>query len=420
MTDDALLDRATIEAALDAAGEGPLLIALSGGGDSTALLHLLTERVGAPRLAAAIVDHALRDGSDAEAEQARARAAALGVAVVVVRLDWPNGRVLAQQTARERRYAALCAEARCIGARVLLAGHTRDDQAETVLMRARAKSGWRGLAAMRAIAPMPFWPEGRGLTLARPLLQARRGALRDYLRARGAVWSDDPSNENTAFARVRARARLAELEAEGVETVRLARLAERVRPLVDKLDREAGALIGEAARFEAGRILVSQARWRGGRELRRRALSALIAAAAGAAREPHAGAVARLEEGRAEAGFRGATLGGAVIAPAAGGFRLSRDTGALVGRAGVAPAAALPLPVGAEAVWDGRLALLAAEAGWAAACGEDGETPVLRRGETVLSLADAEACGLVSASWLLAEHAAHVLAVHTPLRAPVA
>ena len=87
---------------------------------------------------------------------------------------------------------------------------------ETVLMRAAAGSNWRGLAGMAPLAPVPLWPEGRGLMLARPLLGARREALRKMLRARGAEWIEDPANADPAFERVRARAALSALEAKGL------------------------------------------------------------------------------------------------------------------------------------------------------------------------------------------------------------
>src|SRR5512145_1318327 len=202
-----MLDRLTIERMGAAAGDGPIQLALSGGGDSVALLHLMIDQIGAPRVRAAVVDHALRAGSAADARRAHAFARALGVEAAVVTLAWPSaGAKRAQRAARQARYAALCDRARAIGARVIAAAHTADDQAETVLMRAAAGSNWRGLAGMAPLAPVPLWPEGRGLVLARPLLGARREALRTMLRARGAEWIEDPANADPTFERVRARA----------------------------------------------------------------------------------------------------------------------------------------------------------------------------------------------------------------------
>ncbi|MEJ0061346.1 MAG: tRNA lysidine(34) synthetase TilS [Terricaulis sp.] len=197
----ALLDEATLQHVQELSPAAPILIALSGGGDSTALLHLMRERFGRERVAAIVIDHALREGSSTDAVRAAAFAEALGVRAEIITLTWPGGPKRAQASARQARHRALCAAANRHGARIIATGHTLDDQAETLLMRAAAQSSWRGLAGMRAIAPAPVWPEGRGLLVARPLLNARRTALRDDLRARGAAWIEDPSNQNVAFAR---------------------------------------------------------------------------------------------------------------------------------------------------------------------------------------------------------------------------
>lgn len=76
-------------------------------------------------------------------------------------------------------------------------------------MRARQGSTWYGLGGMDRVAPSPVWPEGRGVRLIRPLLGIRREDLRAYLRARGLFWIDEPSNQDSAFERVRVRDRIA-------------------------------------------------------------------------------------------------------------------------------------------------------------------------------------------------------------------
>ena len=113
-------------------------------------------------------------------------------------LDWTSTEPRSQESARRKRYAALAAFARDQCAPILTA-HTADDQAETVLMRARAGSGWRGLAGIAAEASAPVWPEGRGVSLLRPLLHARRAELRAYLTGRGVDWIEDPANINVRF-----------------------------------------------------------------------------------------------------------------------------------------------------------------------------------------------------------------------------
>src|SRR5690606_29935538 len=157
-----------------AGGGAPVLIALSGGGDSVALLHLLADRFGPQRLRAAIVDHALREGSAADARRAAGFAEALGVGADILTLSWEGRANRGQQAARAARYRALCAFAREKGLELIAAAHTADDQAETVLMRAAAGSGWRGLAGAAPLAFAPGWPGGGGSTPARPPAAARR------------------------------------------------------------------------------------------------------------------------------------------------------------------------------------------------------------------------------------------------------
>jgi tRNA(Ile)-lysidine synthase len=397
-----MLDRLTIERIGAEAPAGPIFTALSGGGDSTALLHLMCEHFGAERLGAVIVDHALRAGSDADARRALESARALGVPAQILTLSWPAGAKRSQQAARQARYQALCGAARDAGARVIALGHTADDQAETVLMRAAAGSAWRGLAGIAPVAPAPVWPEGRGLLLARPLLAQRREDLRAFLRARGAAWIEDPANVNLGFKRVRVRERLAALEAAGLAPMRLAGLADCLRIRASQLDAMARALIDDAVRFDDDRIAIDRGLWRGECTVRRRALSVLLAAAAGAPRGPDARAVERLEARFAQPGFHGGTLGGAAIVALERSFLLTRDPGALSGRAGgAAPLAPLPLTPNREAVWDGRLALAPKEAGWAVLVEED--RPVLARGDERRPVATAQA------RWLLADRAAHLL-----------
>lgn len=399
---EAALDRRTIEQAEAISGQAPLLVALSGGGDSTALLHLLAERLGAPRLLAIVIDHGLRDGSADDAARAAGFAAGLGVESKVLRLAWPDGPKRAQADAREKRYAALCDAARAVNAACIALGHTRDDQAETVLLRAVRGSSWRGLAGMRALAPAPLWPEGRGVMLARPLLHARRDALRAELRSRGAAWIEDPANSNTDFARVRARQKLAALEARGFDPMRFAALAEELSPRAAALDRAAGDLVARAVRFEADIARIGLSEWASAAAVRAHALAALIAAAAGAPRAPGADQAAALEAQLNAPDFKAATLGGALIRRRGGAVLLSRDPGALAGRAdGAGPLAPAPLPLGKTMVWDGRLELRMAEPGWEIAA--EAGAPVLVRGRKRAPLEAADP------RWLLAARCAHAL-----------
>lgn len=359
-----MLDRLTIERMLAWTGDRPVLVALSGGGDSVALLYMLAAELGASRLRAVIVDHALREGSDSDANRAQGFAAELGVSAEVLTLKWEAGANRAQQAAREARYRAICDYARAHGLNAIAAAHTADDQAETVLMRAANGSTWRGLAGMAPFAFAPLWPEGRGIALARPLLAARREELRGYLRDRRADWIEDPANANPKFERVRVRQRLAALEEGGFDPSRLVRLAMRLRARTAALDVAAHALISRAVDISFAPSIRREA-WNGPAEVRWRALSVLIAAAAGASREPPWTEMPHLEAKIMSAPHRGVTHSGVDFIASRDRVTLLRGLGGAMGRAdGVPPQMPLDLLENVEAIWDGRLAITAPEPGW--------------------------------------------------------
>ena len=177
------------------AGEA-ILVACSGGPDSLTLLDALA-RLAPPRgwgLLCAHVDHGLRPGAAAEGDVVARECARLGVEFRHLRVEGtPTGSV--QAWARDRRYAALAECARDAGCTVIATGHTADDQAETVLMRALAGATPTALAAMRP---------RRGL-LARPLLEVWRRDTEEYCRCVGMVPVSDPSNADPRFLRSRVR-----------------------------------------------------------------------------------------------------------------------------------------------------------------------------------------------------------------------
>lgn len=376
-----MLDRLTIERIVEWTAGQPLLLALSGGGDSVALLHLLATELGADRLRAAVVDHALRDGSSDDAECAAGFATALGVRAEILMLAWEEGANRGQQAAREARYRALCFYARSEGLRVMATAHTADDQAETVLMRAANGSTWRGLAGIAPFGFAPLWPEGRAISVARPLLNTRREKLRAYLRDQGADWIEDPANTNPKFERVRTRSRLAELEARGFDPMQLTRLAGRLRERSNKLDIDAAELISGAVDADFTAAAIGRVNWAGPDEVRRRALSALIAAVSGAAREPSWTEMAGLERRVMARDHRGFTHSGVEFTPKEATVLLTREPGAVLGRAdGVPPLAPLLLEANVEAIWDGRLSIRAPEEGWSVVPARNNELVAFENG----------------------------------------
>ena len=167
---------------------GRLWVALSGGLDSTVLLHALTEvrrqRLLSGDLAALHVNHGLGAAAPAMAEAASRLARSLDVALWRLRV-YPARRN--ETAAREARYAAF--QAMLQPGDMLLTAHHRDDQAETFLLQALRGHGVAGCAAMPAVAPL-----GRGV-LGRPLLEVPRAALLAYARRHGLRWIEDPGNE---------------------------------------------------------------------------------------------------------------------------------------------------------------------------------------------------------------------------------
>ncbi len=206
---------------------GRIVLAVSGGADSTALLWLASrwKKLRAPNadLVAATVDHGLRPSSAGEAKAVAVLAAKLKIPHHT--LNWrgakPNTGI--EAAARAARYDLLFGFALSQDATHVATAHTLDDQAETVLMRLAAGSGPAGLAGMRAR------DQRGGVTLVRPLLKTRKARLVATLEAAGVRWSEDAMNRDMAFARPRLRQVAAVLAAEGLTPERLGRLAERMQ-----------------------------------------------------------------------------------------------------------------------------------------------------------------------------------------------
>ncbi len=197
---------------------------------------------GKPKLIAVTVDHGLRAQSTAEAAAVGRLARKLKIAHRTVRWTGKKPKTGLQQAARAARYRLLADAARKAGASHILAAHTLDDQAETVLIRLSRGSGVTGLGAMARISPLPEFSrtpsplKGGGeekdrvpLHLVRPLLEIPKARLLATLRAAKISFAEDPSNRDPRFTRARLRGLMPELAREGLDASRLSLLARRLK-----------------------------------------------------------------------------------------------------------------------------------------------------------------------------------------------
>ena len=176
-----------------------VLLALSGGGDSMALLHVLarlSQKQGFSLLAHG-VDHGLRAEAATELDRAQAQCEALGVAFTRTVLALEQGGNL-QARARDARRAALIAVAEAAGADLIATAHHADDRAETVLLRLLRGAGPRGLSVLGPRTGVWIRPQGR----------ARKSDILAHLARHHLAFADDPSNLNARFLRTRVRTEL--------------------------------------------------------------------------------------------------------------------------------------------------------------------------------------------------------------------
>ena len=203
-----------------------LVLAVSGGPDSVALMWLMARWRRAlsrgPRLVAVTIDHGLRPEAAREARDVKRLARSLELEHRTMRWVGAKPKTGVPAAARAARYRLLAQAAHRAGATHVLTAHTRDDQAETLLMRLLRGSGIAGLAAMARES------ERDGLVLARPLLNVAKSRLVATLRKAAIAFADDPTNRDRAFTRPRLRALLPQLAAEGGDAHSLARLAARL------------------------------------------------------------------------------------------------------------------------------------------------------------------------------------------------
>ncbi|MCX7288427.1 MAG: tRNA lysidine(34) synthetase TilS [Rhodobacterales bacterium] len=360
-------------------------VAVSGGSDSMALLHLaarVARQVGWS-LRAVTVDHRLRPEAVEEAAHVARVCNDLGVPHDVV--VWEHGDISGNlmEAARLARYHLMSEWGKTHGVGSVLLGHTADDEAETFLMALSRAAGLEGLSGMRR-----SFVEG-SVTFRRPLLHEPRAALRAYLVRHGLTWVDDPTNENDRYTRTKARRALKALKPLGISVERLSSVvhnlhmaqgvvAEAVRKAGQEVVTEtAGSLVFDRKEF----LLL-------GPEINRLLLHAMLGWMTGQRHPPRSDQVRNLHF--AVVKERDATLAGCRFLHRDGRVIMTREARAVGG----------PVPVGE--VWDGRWQV-SGPAGEVRALGADGlrqrpdwrsvglprealaATPAVWQGETLVS-----------------------------------
>lgn len=339
---------------LSLAGQRHAALAVSGGADSTALMHLAAAWAGqnddAPAFSVLTIDHGLRAGSADEARQVGEWATALGLAHQVLNWEGEKPETGVQARARDARYRLLCGWCRDHDASHLVLAHHQQDQAETVLMRTAHGSGMDGLCGMRVSS----WREG--VRLARPLLDVFPDRLKAYLRNVRQGWIDDPSNQDRVFERVRVRSQLEAGSNRAAVVEALALSAHDMQVMRVALERSADELIGEAVTAaEGGFCHIDEALFRAAPfAAQQRALKRIVRAVGGAAHPPGRAPLARLAEALSGGEAQGGTLAGCRLLTARGriwAVREERGTDE-----------AVPLVPGRSMIWDNRFAVRAPEA----------------------------------------------------------
>jgi tRNA(Ile)-lysidine synthase len=222
-----------------------IVLAVSGGPDSLALMWLAARWRRAlsrgPRLIAVTVDHGLRTEAKREARDVQRLARALDLPHRTMRWTGTKPKTGLPAAARNARYRLLAQAAQDHGATHILTAHTRDDQAETLLMRMLRGSGIAGLSAMARVT------ERDGVLLARPLLNVSKAQLVATLNKARIGFADDPTNRDVSFTRPRLRRLMPALAAEGGDVRNLARLASRLA----RANQAVEVLVDGAERFLA-------------------------------------------------------------------------------------------------------------------------------------------------------------------------
>lgn len=322
-----------------------IAVAVSGGGDSVALMRLLADwaaGAGRPAVCALTVNHGLRAEAAFEADQVAGWAKSAGLAHETLKGSGSAPTAGLQAYARELRFRLLTRWAEKHGADAVLLAHNQEDQAETLAMRLARGSGVSGLSAMAAETRV------NGVRFVRPFLDIGRERLRETLKALGQDWLEDPGNRDSRFERVRVRAAIGQgggAARIGLSAPALARSAGRLARADAALEhycREfftSGVTIDEAGYGIADAIALAGEP----EEVRMRVLGELLSQIG--AREVRHGARLEAALARLEAGAPAATLAGCRVASRGGKWMVTREVRGLARR---------ELAPGRQTIWDRR------------------------------------------------------------------
>lgn len=323
-------------------------LAVSGGPDSLALMLLAqrwaTDDGTRPRLVVYTLDHGLRPEAADEVAMVVALAGELGLEARG--LAWTGEKPVSglQEAARQARYRLIGEALKADGASLLLTAHHRGDQAETVLMRLAHGSGIEGLKGMTPMSTV------EGVRVFRPLLDVEQSSLAALVDAAGLKAARDPSNEDTAYERVRWRRLLPLLAEEGLDGAALSRFALRMAEADQAIGQMADAAFAELVTLDGfgAASLPQQAFQALSPAIGRRLLGRVLNIVGGRQKPRALGQVERLYD-QVAAGVlpRAATLLGAVVRLKEGALSVSREPGRVLPED-------IRLPPGQRIVWDQR------------------------------------------------------------------
>ncbi len=335
---------ATLLAPLKRAGK--VALAVSGGMDSMALLALVewakTVWDDGPEIMVLTVNHGLRTEADQETRFVAEAADGLGFSCRILTADQKLTGSNIQASAREMRYRLMCDACHEIGAEILVTAHHLEDQAETFLLRLARGSGVDGLGAMAS--ETRIW----GINLVRPFLGISKAQLRECLGSES-EWIEDPSNDDTAYDRVKIRNLAPQLEELGLNPARLAETALRMRDAADVLEQVADNLAARAVKIDpAGHCMIGRKEFcEALPDTRLRLLSRCLTAIGGKVYRPRMARLRDLMETIVSGVEVSRTLSGCRINTKGEKIDIWRETG----RQGLSE---LVLSPGDTKIWDGR------------------------------------------------------------------